>query len=539
MEEGVRHKFVRDPVHGFIGFPEDLYETLIDTELFQRLREVRQLALSHLVYPGANHTRFEHSLGVAHVVRNMLESVRRNTIEYVLPYADKMGLDKDHVNSVLNELEEMSKEAIVAALLHDIGHVALSHVFDKSAEDLVYLSFPKVAVVTVKDHEHRTVKAVAEVLRDEVRYGGKSVNMKLVALILSKAYGKDNVDLKERLKELGFEDPLDAKVNAIEIIAQMISSDIDADRGDYILRDSYFSGSLSQIYDIGRLYNVIALMPESQGSKELRLGIIDKGTSVIENMLLSRIYMYKDVYLHTVSMIYSAMAARFLSLTLAAREKLLDLIPEMKYARKIFGGDSPELKEALLSFTDSTFYEILRKVSRLEMTSVTEGLEGEEKQQTLTVVKAMKSLARGILERRHWSAFILYDNAAAKLASRIERDKKYFIKIIKKYLDPFVIFYWNSYTAYKGNVPLFDRSRPRVHLTLHESQTSTIADKIKDVRYAKVIIVVPKIYGDMNNLMNWKVKNGRYEPEPSEAEEVEEAFHRAKELASMLTDWTT
>lgn len=136
-------KIVRDPIHGYLEFPSDLFETLIDTPLFQRLRDIRQLGLSHLVYPGAVHTRFEHSLGAAHVMNRLIDSIVSNTRMHVIRSLSSSGDENlarvgGYIEEVLRGLERIRREAVVAALLHDIGHLMLSHVMEAAVGDYVH-----------------------------------------------------------------------------------------------------------------------------------------------------------------------------------------------------------------------------------------------------------------------------------------------------------------------------------------------------------------------------------------------------------------
>ena len=117
-------KVFRDPIHDLIRLgPEDRFILkLIDTKEFQRLRRIKQLGLGHFVYPGAQHTRFEHSLGVFNFARRMLEKLQH-----------RYSTDAD--SSVRDELEARSRQIKTAALLHDLGHGPFSHVFERAFEN--------------------------------------------------------------------------------------------------------------------------------------------------------------------------------------------------------------------------------------------------------------------------------------------------------------------------------------------------------------------------------------------------------------------
>jgi HD superfamily phosphohydrolase len=104
---------IKDPVHGYVELPDALVDGVVDTRPFQRLRYVRQLSATHLVYPGANHTRFEHSLGVYHLGRTVFENLRQQSY-----FAREATVD---------ELEEIQRTLECACLLHDVGHPPFSH----------------------------------------------------------------------------------------------------------------------------------------------------------------------------------------------------------------------------------------------------------------------------------------------------------------------------------------------------------------------------------------------------------------------------
>ncbi|UXD22684.1 hypothetical protein IPA_07335 [Ignicoccus pacificus DSM 13166] len=535
----MERKTVRDPIHGFIEFPSDLFETLIDTEIFQRLREIRQLGLSHYVYPGANHTRFEHSLGVAHVVKNMLNNIRKNTEEMVIRYLRFKDL-KEYAGEVLDHLDSMKKEIIVAALLHDLGHVALSHVFEVAMKDYIYyIEAKEKSVQTMVSHEHLTLSLLNEMKErlGPIKYAGEEVKLELVEEILKLAYIDKEVDCAN-----------DSELNAKVIASQMISSEIDADRGDYILRDYYFSGATAGLYDLDRLYNVIAIVPKRVAQKVFTLGVVEKGISVIENMLLSRVYMYNDVYLHPISIIYSAMATRVLSLILALPDEDLRTLangyPEFSQIRKIMLHDIPELYESVLNVTDGAFYRILRRIVSFGK-ELKEGSEISLERPDLFL--ALYTLAKGILSRRHWSALIMNEYNSRSIVRAIKEDRDRFMYVMKRNLNPFVIFYHSAYEGLSGEVYVFDRSKPHEAVPIQHSPRSVVSRNLKGSLYAKVTIVFPKTMGRIDNLSAWRLKEGKAEGlfedtfmDKKEVEELlRESFEKALSLAWELQEWSS
>jgi HD superfamily phosphohydrolase len=229
-------KVIRDPVHGSIEL-DDLEVSLIDTPLFQRLRRIRQLGFASLVYPGANHTRFEHSLGTMHLA-SVLTS----------------GMD------TLGDVEK--KELRAAALLHDIGHGPLSHVTEELIEKY-----------TRKKHED--VKSLLK--------GGEIADI----------FGEHGLDGRM------VADHITGKTSA----GQIIHSEIDVDRMDYLTRDAHYTGVAYGITDHSRLIHKMRFY-------EGKLVVEEGGLSAAESLLVSRFLMYPAVYYHHVSRIAETMFTR-------------------------------------------------------------------------------------------------------------------------------------------------------------------------------------------------------------------------------------
>ncbi len=214
-------KTIRDPVHGNITIP-DWCVRLIDTPQLQRLRRIKQLGFAPLVYPGANHTRFEHSLGVMHIV---------------LKLKDRMEC---------SEREKM--ECVAAAILHDVAHAPFSHSSELALRK--YLRFEHENLIpAVKGTE------VEDVLKDE------GLRLRNVARIVE---GQS-----------------------------IVSGDIDADRMDYLVRDSHYTGVAYGVFDLARLIERIKF----RGFEPVIEG---RALRAAESLLLSRFMMYPTVYHHHV-----------------------------------------------------------------------------------------------------------------------------------------------------------------------------------------------------------------------------------------------
>ena len=226
-------KVFKDPVHRYVHVRDQLIWDLVKTKEFQRLRRIRQLGTLYLAFHSAEHSRFNHSLGVYEIVRRMIE----NFEEYPEWDSDDRLL------------------ALSAALLHDLGHGPFSHTF----EDIFHT-----------DHEEYTKKIILE-----------------------------DTEVNEVLSRVSPEFPGEVaavinKTHPNKLVISMISSQIDADRMDYLQRDSYYTGVSYGNFDMERILRVM------RPSKDEVL-IKESGMHAVEDYLMSRYQMYWQVYFHPVS----------------------------------------------------------------------------------------------------------------------------------------------------------------------------------------------------------------------------------------------
>ncbi|HHF7365604.1 TPA: HD domain-containing protein [Legionella bozemanae] len=239
---------INDPIHKLMLFRNNearLINSIISTTSFQRLRYIKQLGMSYLVYPGANHTRFSHCLGAAYISKRVIEKLRA---------------DND------TEISEITKlYAIAAGLLHDIGHGPFSHVFE-----LNYAGF--------KFSHEEMGSLLAKKISKEVDEDFQKIILE-IAVLLDKNNMKDNV-----------KDKLSAEA---KFVKTLISSQLDTDRMDYLLRDSHFCGVDYGEYDIKWLINGIKYCP-----KKNIIAINRKAIGVIEHYLIARRLMTNCVYKH-------------------------------------------------------------------------------------------------------------------------------------------------------------------------------------------------------------------------------------------------
>ena len=251
----------RCPIHGFIGLNEWEREIISQTA-FQRLRRIRQLAWTDQVYPGAMHTRFEHSLGVMHTATLMYDALRersRRLLESELAYnEDGLGRDRQLVR--------------LAALLHDVGHAPFSH----AAEEL--LPTQEGGEGKYK-HEQYSASIVRDQLRDVIENHPSNAN-----------YGFKVNDVAALLEG-------SSRAKQALFWRDLIDGQMDADRMDYLLRDSYHIGVQYGRYDLHRIIQTIeAVRFELDGS--LRVGISIGGFHAAEALVLARYFMFTQVYFH-------------------------------------------------------------------------------------------------------------------------------------------------------------------------------------------------------------------------------------------------
>lgn len=252
-------KVFRDPVHNLIGFDKErdaLVLQLIDTPQFQRLRHIRQLGVSSLVYPGATHTRFSHALGTAFLMKRVLAHFQNLSP----PAALKRTLD------------EHRELLLAAALLHDLGHLPFSHLLEEFAH------IP---------HEHWTVRIVQDPHSE-------------IHAILAQAnpfYPERIVQLCDRTFQPAF-------------AVKLLSSQLDVDRMEYLLRDSLCTGVTYGYFDANWLIHSLRLV-EEQGDWELALDL-RKGLHAAEGYVLARYYMYQQVYHHKTARAADVMVRKIL-----------------------------------------------------------------------------------------------------------------------------------------------------------------------------------------------------------------------------------
>lgn len=219
-------KIINDPVYGFITIDDELIYKIISHPYYQRLRRIHQMAMAHLVYPGAIHTRLHHSLGAYHLMYNALHELKSKGV------------------TISTEEEQAAK---IAILLHDIGHGPYSHALEHTL---------------IKDSSH------------------EEISLWIMKKINEELNGKINMAID-----------IFTNTHPKKFLHQLLSGQLDVDRMDYLIRDSFFTGVSEGVIGYDR---IIKMLTVHNGE----LMIEEKGTHSIEKFLVSRRFMYWQVYLH-------------------------------------------------------------------------------------------------------------------------------------------------------------------------------------------------------------------------------------------------
>ncbi len=243
-----KRKIINDPIYGFVTLPDDLVYDLINHPIFQRLRRIKQLGLTNLVYPGALHTRFHHAIGAMHLMTEALQVLKSKSVKIT---------------------DEECRATIIAILLHDVGHGPFSHALEHTI---------------VKGVHHEDISTM---LMDE----------------LNKTF-KGKLSLAIKI----FKDEHPKK-----FLHQLVSSQLDVDRLDYLKRDSFFTGVSEGVISTDRIIKMLTVVNGE-------LVVEAKGIYSVEKFLIARRLMYWQVYLHK-----TVLSAEKLLVNILKRAKELSL----------------------------------------------------------------------------------------------------------------------------------------------------------------------------------------------------------------------
>lgn len=354
MKHSPKRKIFNDPVYGFVSVPNELAFQLINHPWFQRLRRIRQLGLTNLVYPGALHTRFHHAMGAMHLMGEAIEVLRSKGV---------------HIS------REEGEGVTVAILLHDIGHGPFSHSLESS-------------IVHNITHED-----VSSIFMDRLNQEFKG-RLDLAIKIFNNKYHKT-------------------------FLHQLVSSQLDMDRLDYLLRDSFFTGVSEGIVSSDRIVKMLNVVDD-------QLVVEDKGIYSIEKFIVARRLMYWQVYLHK-----TVLCAEHLLVNILRRAKELSEEGEDLFA-------PPALKMFLQNrFSKSHFLkkkEVLEAFAKLDdydiMTSMKVWCDHED--------KVLSWLCNCMVNRRLYAVELQNKPFAGSYVEKLQNKAKKQLKLSKHDLDYFV-----------------------------------------------------------------------------------------------------
>jgi len=345
-----KRKIINDPVYGFINIPYELLFDIIEHPYFQRLRRIKQLGLTFLVYPGASHTRFQHALGAMHLMTLAIDILKQK-------------------GTIITDKE--AEAACAAILLHDIGHGPFSHALENS-------------IIPHCSHEQLS-KLIMHSLNNEM--GGK-------------------LDLAIELFEGNYQK---------KFLHQLITSQLDVDRLDYLRRDSFFSGVSEGVIGSDRIIKMLEVVDDE-------LVIESKGIYSIEKFLIARRLMYWQVYLHKTVLASELMLEKVLK-----RARELSLMGINLFA-------SPALKYYLQNNTFEDISRMLNNFVELDDYDILSALKEWQKSDDI----ALKTLADGIVNRNIYKIIIDKNTNHYHQISRIKELILSHYKISEDLIDYFM-----------------------------------------------------------------------------------------------------
>lgn len=336
----IKGKIINDPVYGFIRFPEEELLKVIDHPLFQRLRNIKQMGMAQLVYPGAVHTRFAHSLGACHLMGKALDELKAK------------GLD-------VSRDEYLA--ARIAILLHDIGHAPFSHALEHTLIDGV---------------SHETISQLF-MQRMNKEFGG----------LLDEAIAVFN------------------NTHPKLYLHQLVSSQLDVDRMDYLNRDSFYTGVSEGVIGYDRILQMLTVQDGS-------LMVEEKGVHSVEKFIIARRLMYWQVYLHK-----TVLSAEILLINILKRARELALSGLQLFA-------TPALHYFLYnSFDEKSFKnneELLSHYSSLDDNDITVSIKIWQSHKD----EILSTLCKMMVNRNLYKVSLTSDSVANLYAEKKELIKK-------------------------------------------------------------------------------------------------------------------
>ena len=364
-------KILNDPIYGFITIPNALIYDLIEHPYFQRLRRISQMGLSHLVYPGAHHTRFHHAIGCMHLMQKAVHILKFKGVK----------ISDDEANAVY-----------IAILLHDIGHGPFSHALELS-------------IVTGVNHEAISLKFM-EALNEE--FEGK---LSLAIEIFKGNYHRN-------------------------FLYQLISSQLDMDRLDYLKRDSFYTGVAEGNINSERLITMLNVVND-------QLVVEEKGIYSVEKFIVARRLMYWQVYLHKTGLVAEKLLEKVLKRAkeLVSEGTKLPASKAFQYFLQEHIDENDFTNKALKTFAKLDDYDVL--------SAIKDWISNDD--------VILSKLSESLINRKLPKVIIRKENFSSEELSSINIEIKKLLKLTDKELDFFVYHGEISNQAYdstKNNIQI-------------------------------------------------------------------------------------
>jgi HD superfamily phosphohydrolase len=396
-------KIFNDPIYGFVSLPYEIIYDLIDHPYFQRLRRIKQLGLTNLVYPGALHTRFHHAMGAMHLMGEAIDVIRSKGHEIT---------------------EEEAKGVTIAILLHDIGHGPFSHALEHSI---------------VSDITHEDISELF-MSRLNKEFNGQ---LTLAIKIFQNKYPK-------------------------KFLHQLVSSQLDMDRLDYLKRDSFFTGVSEGVISSDRIIKMLNVVND-------QLAVEAKGIYSIEKFIIARRLMYWQVYLHKTVLSAESLLVNILKRAKDLAEKKVDLFctPALhtflykKYSENDFK-TKPELLNTFAQLDDNDI-----------MTSIKVWVSHSD------VVLSM--LCKQLVDRKLFKVELQSQPFKEEKVKAIKQDIKNRFKLNDKEV---------SYFVFGGNVTndAYRADKIRINILFKDGTVSDIADASDQLSIDVLAKTVKKYY---------------------------------------------
>lgn len=381
-----KRKIINDPVHGFFTIPSDFIYDLIEHPYFQRLRRIKQLGLTHYVYPGATHTRFQHTIGALHLMILALECLKNKGV-------------------VIKQDEE--EAVLIAILLHDIGHGPFSHALEETLIEGV-------------NHEF-----MSQLLMNELNRQFEN-KLDLAIAIFNNRYSK-------------------------KFLHQLVTSQLDMDRLDYIKRDSFFTGVTEGTIGTDRIIKMLNVVND-------QLVVEKKGIYSIEKFLIARRLMYWQVYFHKTVIASEYLLVKVLQRAKAIARKGIRLFatPPLEYFLYQNINDtnlSKKIPESLSHFIRLDDSDIL--------VSIKEWIYADD--------KVLRLLARNTIERKLPKVWIREQPHAEETVSQIKKNIRESLELNSAEAEYFVQEGIISNSAFSGRNDM-------IQILMNKSETKDISE---------------------------------------------------------------